>query len=73
VRRSCDAGKTDSSDDGDYGAKKCKRVIGGGLAESALGESTGSGGRIRVGAFRRNLASVAVNVFTLKLINKRHL
>jgi hypothetical protein len=35
-----------------------------GLAESAFGGSLGSGGRFCVGAFGRNLASVAVKMFS---------
>jgi hypothetical protein len=56
-----------SSDGGDSGSKKCKRgcdcVYGGvwrGLAESVFGRSLESS----VGAFGRNLASVAVKMFS---------
>jgi hypothetical protein len=43
-----------------------------GLAESAFGESLESGGRFCVGAFSRNLASVAVKMFSHSIcfINK---
>jgi hypothetical protein len=53
-----------SSDGGDSGSKKYKRGYGGGLAESAFDGSLGSGGRFCVGAFARNLASVAVKMFS---------
>jgi hypothetical protein len=52
------------SDGGDSGSKKMQtRVwwrLRWGLAESAFGGSLESGGRFSVGAFVRNLASVAV-------------
>jgi hypothetical protein len=45
------------------GSKKCKYKWWG-LAESAFGGSLESGGRFCVGAFGRNLASVAVKIFS---------
>jgi hypothetical protein len=47
---------------------KCKRgygdAYGGGLAESAFSGGLESGGRFCVGAFGRNLTSVAVKMFS---------
>jgi hypothetical protein len=48
-----------SSDGGDSGGKKCKEV----MVESVFGGSLESGGRFCV-AFGRNLASVAVKMFS---------
>jgi hypothetical protein len=57
-----------SSDGGNSGSKKCGRgyggACGGGLAESAFSGSTESNGGFCVGAFGRNLASVAVKMFS---------
>jgi hypothetical protein len=55
------------SDGGDSGIRKCKRGYGdayGGVWRSAFGGSLESGGRFCVGAFGRNLASVAVKMFS---------
>jgi hypothetical protein len=46
---------------------------GGGLAEPALGGSLESGGRFCVGAFGRNLASVAVKLFPYLIYFKNKL
>jgi hypothetical protein len=51
-----------SSDGGDSGTKKCKR--GYGDAYGRVWRSIESGGRFCVGAFGRNLASVAVKMFS---------
>jgi hypothetical protein len=65
VRRSCDAENFKSSSDGrDSGSKKRKRWGYWGVAEFALGGSLESSGWFCVGAFGRNLASVAVKMFT---------
>jgi hypothetical protein len=57
-----------SSDGGDSGSNKCKKQLWWrlmwGLAESVFGGSLESGSRICVGAFGRNLASVAVKMFS---------
>jgi hypothetical protein len=61
-----------SSDGGDSDSKRCKRGYGGAyggvwrtlrLTESAFGRSLESGVRFCVGAFGRNLATVAVKMF----------
>jgi hypothetical protein len=51
-----------SPDGGDPGSKKCKRGYGG--ACGGVWRSLESGGRFCVGAFGRNLASVAMKMFT---------
>jgi hypothetical protein len=65
-----------SSDGGDSGSKKCKQGYGGahGRVESAFGGILESGGRFCVGAFGRNLASVAVKMFShlIYFIKKFH-
>jgi hypothetical protein len=63
VRHSCYAEKIEiSSDGGDSGSKKCKRGYGG--AHGGVWLSLESGGRFCIGAFGRNLASVAVKMFS---------
>jgi hypothetical protein len=54
------------SDGGDSARKKCKRGCGG------VWRSLESGGRFYVGAFGRNLASVAVKIFTFDVLVKKH-
>jgi hypothetical protein len=55
VRRSCDVEILKVSSDGDdSGSKKCNKGM------------VGSGGRLCVGTFSRNLASIAVNMFFYK-------
>jgi hypothetical protein len=52
-----------NSDGGDYGSKKCKEAMVG-SGGVVFGGSLESGGRFCVGAFDRNLASVAVKMFS---------
>jgi hypothetical protein len=56
-----------SSDGSDSGGKKCKQGYGGaswwGLMESMFGGSLESRGHLCVGAFGRNLVSVALEMF----------
>jgi hypothetical protein len=67
VHYSYDEEKIESSDD-DSGSKKYKmRLWWGlwwGLVESAFGGSLETGGRFCVGAFGKNLASIAVKIFS---------
>jgi hypothetical protein len=55
------------SDGSDSGSKKCKRVCGGaygGVRQSVCLTGVESGGRFCVGTFGRNVASVAVKMFS---------
>jgi hypothetical protein len=66
------------SDDGDSGSKKCERGYGGAYSELwrslRLARVCGleSGGRFCVGAFGRNLASVAVKMFSHLIYLRRN-
>jgi hypothetical protein len=53
-----------SSVGGDSGSKKFKRAYGRSLTEPTFGGSLESGSRFCVGAIGRNLASVAVKMFS---------
>jgi hypothetical protein len=68
VRSSCDAESNRIPDGGDSGSKKCKRGYGGAYGEVwrslRLAGAWSRAGQFCVGAFGRNLTSVAVKMFS---------